>query len=355
MKKNPITIIFFIATFLFSCTQSAQAQWPGQTPPNEVPVYLPENYTSETSFPLLIFLHGWAPISTVWYDILVPIQDDANDYGYIYAKPNGSQDSLGDYYWNATDACCDIFNNTPDHVGYILAVIESIKNKYNVDPKRIHLIGQSNGGFMCHRMACESPETFASIVSLNGAMWEDSSYCQPTEPIHVLHIHGTLDPIILWPGGLLGPELVPYPSATTTIEFWANHNGCSLKPVNTGSFNFDDFIWLPDAETTRWEYQQCEEKTEGSAELWEVLLGSHFPIISNTGIEEIFNYLDTHIKPDTNNCPPDTNNDQQINVTDLLFVISSYGTNNESADVNNDGIVNVIDILEIVSSLGDSC
>ena len=62
-------------------------QWGDQIPPDEVPIYLPTDYDPKTPSPLIIFLHGWAPISTVWYDILVPIQDDANDYGYIFAKP----------------------------------------------------------------------------------------------------------------------------------------------------------------------------------------------------------------------------------------------------------------------------
>ena len=334
---------------LSAATGVATADWPGQTPPDEVPVYLPPDYDPDEPTPLLVFLHGWAPISPIWYDILVPIQDDANDHGYIYAKPVGSADILGDYYWNATDACCDIFHDEPDHVGYILAVVEAIQKDYNVDPQRIHLIGQSNGGFMCHRMACEAPDVFASVVSLTGATWHEESNCQPTEPVHVLHIHGTLDPFVFWLGGYLGPELNPYPGAVETADYWATHNGCSPKPTDIGSINFD--LAIPFSETTRWAYEDCDNQAAGSAELWEVTLGSHFPIITSEGVETLFNYLDTHPKPEPT-CPADVTSDQQVTVADLLVVINDWGSADSTADINDDGVVDIQDLLAVMNAWG---
>ena len=325
-------------------------QWGDQIPPDEVPIYLPTDYDPKTPSPLIIFLHGWAPISTVWYDILVPIQDDANDYGYIFAKPFGSQDFLGDYYWNATDACCDMFDENPDHVTYLLALVDSIKKNYNVDNRRVHLIGQSNGGFMCHRMACESPETFASIISLSGVMWNDDSNCQPSEPIHTLQIHGTLDPIIFWLGGWLAPNFNPYPGASTTAAYWAAHNGCTTEATNIGSFNFD--LAIPFSETTQWMYEQCNDSNAGSAELWEVTLGSHFPIISSEGINRIFNYLDTHSKPEAN-CIADLTNDGEVGASDLLLIINAWGSCDScDEDLDNNGFVGITDILMIIDSWG---
>ena len=324
--------------------------WGDQIPPDEVPIFLPPNYDPETPSPIIIFLHGWAPISPIWYDILVPIQDDANDHGYIYAKPSGSQDFLGDYYWNATDACCDMLGYNPDHVGYLLALVDSIKKNYNIDPQRIHLIGQSNGGFMCHRMACEASEIFASIVSLSGVMWNDESNCQPTEPIHVLQIHGTLDPIIFWLGGYLAPNFYPYPGAVTTAEYWASHNGCSSKAKDIGSFNFD--LAIPFTETTRWSYEQCKNSAAGSNELWEVTLGSHFPIISSEGIETMFNYLDTHTKPEPT-CLADVTGDSVVGVNDLLSLIDVWGPcGGCDEDINGSGTVDVNDLLAVIDAWG---
>ncbi len=350
MFRTTLISMFMACTVINEMQANTIGDWGDQTPPDEVPIFLPPNYNPDIPSPIIIFLHGWAPISPIWYDILVPIQDDANDHGYIFAKPVGSQDLLGDYYWNATDACCDMFNSNPDHVSYLLALVDSIKENYNVDSQRIHLIGQSNGGFMCHRMACEAPEIFASIVSLTGAMWNEESNCQPSEPIHVLHIHGTLDPIIFWLGGYLVPELNPYPGAVTTATYWATQNGCSSKATNIGSFNFDLAVLF--AETTRWSYEKCTDSVAGSTELWEVTLGSHFPIISSEGIETIFDYLDTHTKPEPS-CLADVTGDSVVGVNDLLSLIDVWGPCGScDEDINGSGTVDVNDLLIVIDAWG---
>lgn len=338
------TVLLFLA---LSMSQCAYAQWEDQTPPNEVPIYLPQDYDPAEQSPLVIFLHGYSPLTTAWYDILLPLQKDANNNGYIFAKPDGSQDGLGEFYWNATDACCDMWGNNPDHVGYLLALVESIQAQYNIDPQRIHLIGHSNGGFMCHRMACEAPAKFASVVSISGAMWNDPANCQPEAPIHVLNIHGTFDPIIFWLGGLIG--FTPYPGVNTTAEYWATHNGCSTTATNGGSFNFDWFILFD--ETTRWIYESCNDPAAGSTELWEVSTAGHFPSISEEGIDALFNYLDTHINP-LPACSGDFNNDQHVNVSDVLFMIGEWGQTNSPADITKDGTVNISDLLELLGAWG---
>ncbi|MDG2200754.1 MAG: alpha/beta hydrolase-fold protein [Phycisphaerales bacterium] len=334
---------------LFIClvTSASSAQWPGQVPPDDVPVYVPEAYDPDVAMPLLIFLHGYAPLTTAWYDILLPLQEVANSRGYIYSKPDGSQDGLGEFYWNATDACCDMWGNDPDHVGYLLALLDSIESNYNIDPRRIHLIGHSNGGFMCHRMACEVSERLASVVSISGAMWNDEESCQPADPVHVLQIHGTFDPVILWLGGYIG--LTPYPGANTTAEFWAAHNGCSATATNGGSFDLDWLVFFD--ETTRWIYGQCTDSTAGSSELWEVFAGGHLPSFSDEGIQVIFDYLDAHVRP-PGACVGDANGDHAVDVTDLLQVVGDWGGSDSSADVNADGVVDVSDLLIVVGNWG---
>jgi polyhydroxybutyrate depolymerase len=336
-----------LLTLLLTASPAIAGDWGDLTPPDDVPVYLPPDYNPDDPTPLLIFLHGWAPISPVWYDVLVPIQDDANAHGYLFAKPVGSQDIFGDYFWNATDACCDMFGADPPHVSYLLALVQSIQAHYNVDPQRIHLLGQSNGGFMCHRMACEAPETFASVVSLSGALWNDQSVCQPSEPIHVLNIHGTLDPIIFWLGGYLPPNLTPYPGVETTAAFWAAHNGCSTNPTNLGNFDFD--LAVAFSETTRWVYEPCDYPAAGSTELWQTTLGSHFPIITAEGTAAIFDYLDTHTKP-VATCLADLTGDGIVDVLDLLDLLAFFGT--DEGDIDGDGIADVSDLLLLLAHWG---
>ena len=57
--------------------------------------------------------------------------------------------------------------------------------------------------------------------------------------------------------------------------------------------------------------------------------------------------------PPTNACPADTNNDGNVNVTDLLAVIGAWGTcAGCAADTNDDGQVNVTDLLAVIGAWG---
>ncbi len=52
-------------------------------------------------------------------------------------------------------------------------------------------------------------------------------------------------------------------------------------------------------------------------------------------------------------CAADVNGDSQVNVVDLLAIISFWGTNNDSADVDGDGVVAVGDLLAVINAWGD--
>ena len=57
----------------------------------------------------------------------------------------------------------------------------------------------------------------------------------------------------------------------------------------------------------------------------------------------------------SDDCPllcPDISGDGQVDITDLLEVISDWGLFDSPADVTNDGVVNVSDLLSIISNWG---
>ena len=100
-------------------------------------------------------------------------------------------------------ACCDFFNSNVDDSGYLRDLIEIIQANYNIDEFSIHFTGISNGGFMSYRMACEHADLIASIAPLAGTTFIDPSDCSPSEPVHVLHLHGTADSTIDFDGGCI--------------------------------------------------------------------------------------------------------------------------------------------------------
>lgn len=261
-----------------------------------VDVQVPDGYQPGTPAPLLILLHGYS-ISGVVEELYLHLGPTANEHGFLYAHPNGTIDQQGEYFWNATDACCNYDGSTVDDSAYLASVIDEIAARYSVDAKRIYVMGHSNGGFMAYRLACDHADRIAAIVSLAGAMWEDATKCQPQSPVAVLEIHGTSDSEVLFDGspGSGMPGDGAYPSAETSVKDWAMLDGCALTPdTSAPPLDLDD--QLAGAETTVEKYAEgC--KAGGGAELWSIQGGSHLPTVSDTFREDVFQFLLAHPKP----------------------------------------------------------
>jgi polyhydroxybutyrate depolymerase len=257
-----------------------------------VPIHVPASYEAGHAVPLVMMLHGYSasgPIEEAYLDITA--QSDAR--GFIYAYPNGTFDTQGNRFWNATDACCNLYGSAVDDSSYLSQVITEIEARYTIDPKHVFITGHSNGGFMAHRMACDHADQVAAIVSLEGAMWEDISRCQPSAAVSVVEIHGTADETIAFDGGVIGANA--YPSAPTTVSDWVGLDGCGTT-ANTNAPNLDLVSSLPDAETTVTNYPTgC--KPGGDVQLWTVQGGTHVPALSATFASDVVGYLLAHPKP----------------------------------------------------------
>ncbi|MEO0974143.1 MAG: alpha/beta fold hydrolase, partial [Pseudomonadota bacterium] len=192
-----------------------------------VQVHLPPAVEEGGALPLVINLHGYGgdANSQSQYFGLTPAADAR---GFILATPDGTQDFFGLRFWNATDACCDFFQSQPDDSSYLRTLIEVIAASFDVDDRRIHVVGHSNGGFMAHRMACDHADRIAAIVSFAGAQWEQEDRCAPSEAVAVAQLHGTGDGVIQYTGGCI-PGLACYPSARESVQSWAALNGCDLQ------------------------------------------------------------------------------------------------------------------------------
>jgi polyhydroxybutyrate depolymerase len=260
-----------------------------------VAVQVPTGYTKGVPAPLLIMLHGYG-IDGAVEEIYLQLAPVAAAKGYLYAHPNGTLDSTGAYFWNATDGCCNIDGSSVDDSAYLASVVADIQAHWSVDPKRIFFMGHSNGGYMTYRMACDHAGLIAATVSLAGAMWEDVAKCVPSSTVNVLEIHGDADTEVLYGGAAAsGPGMGAYPGAVTTVQDWATLDGCSLA-ADTSSPPLDLDVEIPGAETTVATYAQgC--KPGGSAALWTMHGGMHLPSVGATFREDVFAFFAAHPKP----------------------------------------------------------
>ncbi len=147
-----------------------------------VTVHVPPGYDPAEPAPLLMFLHGYGPgVTGEEHGASTEFPQWADKLGFLSVYPDGTADSEGILFWNATDACCDFDGSGIDDSGYLRDLIESIIDELAVDTDRIYVVGASAGGFMAHRLACDHADLIAAIASVAGATWADPTMCTPSE------------------------------------------------------------------------------------------------------------------------------------------------------------------------------
>ena len=240
---------------------------------------LPKNYSGENSPPLLINLHGYTGtgLSQSAYTFL---QEAAFASGVAYIAPTGSEDSLGNTYWNATEACCDFNNSGVDDVAYIDSLIEKSIKAANIDPSRIYLFGHSNGHFMAYAYLCSGSRKIAAGAGLAGAMDPDPARCK-AEPNNILHIHGEKDGTIIYSGGALFGN--PYTSAEATVAQWQKINQCTSEKKSS----IDLLASIKESDTSATKFT-C---AAGSLEFWSIPQGIHTPVLDLAFAEKVIAWL----------------------------------------------------------------
>lgn len=250
-------------------------------------VNLPDGYTPDKAWPLMLLLHGYSANGLV-QDAYLGISKRAALDGVIVVVPDGTVDSKGNQFWNATDACCNRDASPVDDDAYLTGLVAEARTYYHVDPKRIFSMGHSNGGFMSYRLACDHSDLFAGVVVLAGAMWKDVASCPAKQPVSVVHVHGTKDKTILYEG------TAHYPSAPASAAAWVGLDGCSETAESGAPLDLD--VGLPGAETTVERWTGCSAGS--SVELWTIVDGAHLPgFADETFAKSTLAFLLAHPKP----------------------------------------------------------
>jgi len=255
-----------------------------------VTLHVPASYRCGTAAPLVIALHGFTN-SGDSVDRYFAMTAESDKRGFLYAHPDGTKDNRGNSFWNATDACCN-FNSLPtDDSTYLSALITDIEAAYDVDPRRVYVMGHSNGGFMSYRMACEHSDQIAAIASLAGAMWSDTTKCNPSHPVSVVQIHGTSDSTIAYTGGQI--ELAEYPPASISVKDWVGFDGCAAT-ADESAAPLDLDSGLPGAETQITAYSGCKDGT--AVQLWAIQGGVHTPALTPAFASSVIDFFLSHPK-----------------------------------------------------------
>ncbi len=257
-------------------------------------LHVPAGWDHKTPAPLLVVFHGYGDTgSNLVRGFGLAELSDAS--GFVLAYPDGTLDSEGRRFWNATNACCDFENRGIDDVAYASSILDEIERKLPIDPRRVYVAGHSNGGFMALRLACDLSPRIAATVSIAGAAWKDASRCRPTSPVSVLQVQGDADRLIHYGGGLVFDQPTrDYPGALATLATFADRDHCTggLSPPGA-PLDFDG--QEPGSETTPRTYAGCPAGI--SVTLWTVAGGSHLPHPTRDGMNALWAWMAAHPKP----------------------------------------------------------
>jgi len=245
-KCSLIGLLFLL--LLYCCPSGAFAASPQiltfqhSNTAREYILYRPDHLP--VNAPLVFMLHGLNMTDSLMMALSGMNRfADANRFAVVYPQALFYPEKAK-VKWDAKDSSMDI--------SFLSELAQFLQEQYQLDPQKTFVCGYSNGAKMTYSLACEASDTFKAIAVFAGRMasnWPSTpDKCNPSQPVPVLHIHGTDDTDVLYspPGGEDGAESI--------VSFWAGLNSATttdtsaIPPITTafyyGNGIHGNEVWL---------------------------------------------------------------------------------------------------------------
>lgn len=252
MKKLfTVTLLMCFTIGLFAQTQTPRTlTWDGTE--RQYLEYVPALYNPETPAPVIICLHGLGDnmtnFSSVGFNqvadqtgwiVITPQALDAMVMGQNFGAAWNSGAGAENVMYSGIPLGNIILNDGVDDSGFLIAILDSLENHFNINTDSVFFTGFSMGGFMCNRMASEYSDRITAIASVSGTFGKFFTP-NPSAPVKSLHIHGTADQTIGYENADLNTGVGIYSvgmGAEELVEYWRNYDVCNVDPIIT---NFPD-------------------------------------------------------------------------------------------------------------------
>ena len=197
----------------------------------------PDGVTADEPLPVVVDFHGLLEGAQI-HSQMSQFGPYAAEQGFLAVFPHGSGEPVK---WQV-----DLDRAGNADLVFVDALLDELEAERCVDRSRVYATGLSYGAIMSSTIGCTMTDRFAAIAPVDGLTLPDG--CAPDRAVPVLTFHGTVDPILLFNGGvanlsgLLGGEddEVEPPEADldgegypATAAAWAEQNGCSGDPIDT--------------------------------------------------------------------------------------------------------------------------
>ncbi len=175
-----ISLVFFATVSIVQADAIKKETIRSQSKNRSYHVFVPDKLDRSTPAPLIVVLHGSGDSG------MMPVKrwrEFAKAQGIIIAGPN----ALDSQNWRIPD----------DAPEFIYEMVEALKAKHSIDPKRVYLFGHSGGAIVGLCLALMESEYFAAAAIHAGALEPEHSVIvdRAKRKIPISLIVGTKDPL----------------------------------------------------------------------------------------------------------------------------------------------------------------
>ena len=147
-------------------------------------LYVPEYYTAERAWPLVMALHGGSGNGR---GFLWSWLRDARSYGAILIAPTATGGAA-----KSTWALMGEDTDTPN----LTRILDMVRSRFNIDPTRMLLTGMSDGGTFCYVSGLESTSPFTHLAPVSATfhpLMAEMADAERLRDLPVYLVHGRLD------------------------------------------------------------------------------------------------------------------------------------------------------------------
>ncbi len=300
-----IPVVSVVAQVAFRAPRGMRSLTVG-TLEREFLVHVPANLGS-SPVPLVFVFHGGNGQATGTMG-LTGFSEVADKETFIVVYPQGIGRNWND---GRVTQVSEAHRDNVDDLAFFDALLAALTREYRVDTKRVYATGISNGAIFSHYLAANRAEKIAAIAPVVGGIATPfNKRFKPSQPVSVLMIQGTDDPLVPYNGGrIAGRERQDRGSIIGTdeaIRLWTRVNGCDSEPITKPLLDRDANDGCR-SEEQRWTGGRGRTevvlwKVQGGGHTWpsgprylpERLIGR---VTRDFGSAEFWEFFESHPKP----------------------------------------------------------
>lgn len=217
---------------------------PGASRKGRYVLHIPEGVQDTPA--LVVLLHGVSNTAATMA-AKTRMNQLARKHGFVALYPEGMGVMGRWQHWNAGFCCGLAHERGVDDVAFVRRCIQDVLHKTGADPRRVYLVGHSNGGMLAYAFAARYPQELRAIGVAAGTAGGNA---RPGEPLRVVQphseavalvvVHGEEDHVMPLHGGASkDPFLAQYGERLglqDSVEVWLQHNRCNEAPQESERF-----------------------------------------------------------------------------------------------------------------------